>query len=76
MAYTTTSPTAGLTGKPLNVLAGVARGLSRMMSTARNASSIAREVETLNNLTDEELATLGKTRAGEVDRIFARFAYL
>ena len=76
MAHTThpTFSAAAMAETTFDFLAGFGRAVLRAMSTAQNASSIAREVETLNGLSDEALSAQGKTRAGEVDRIFMRYA--
>lgn len=49
----------------------VTSAVSRFLTTAMNANSIANDVHKLNALTDTELEALGTTRSAEIDRIFS-----
>ena len=65
-----------LPGKLFAMLAGFGRGVSRALTIAQNASSIAQQVDRLNATTDAQLAAKGKTRADEVNRIFAKYNHI
>jgi hypothetical protein len=67
---------ANLAQRLLQAATTVARGFGSMMLTAQNRSKIAQEVEALNAKSEAQLRDEGKTRSGEIDRIFAAYAHL
>jgi len=69
MAITTNDIPArpGLFAAAARVLAGIGAGLAFLADLGPKRV----ELEALGRMTDAELAAMGKTRAGELDRIFS-----
>ncbi|MBI1415819.1 MAG: hypothetical protein GC146_01220 [Limimaricola sp.] len=64
-------------GFSLRALAArVAAGVSRAVVRMTEAGPHAAEIKRLNALSDAQLAAMGKTRAGEVRRIFGAHYYI
>lgn len=74
MAFTVSNATA-----PLNILGAIARPFSAVMNfliQIAEANPRMKEVQKLNETTDEQLAARGTTRVDEVNRIFNGRFYL
>lgn len=78
MAHITanTPKLASLVQQLLQGVTLLAQGFGNILLTAQNRSEIAQEVEGLNAKSEAQLAQEGKTRAGEIDRIFSAYAHL
>ncbi|MEM6408210.1 MAG: hypothetical protein AAF700_07300 [Pseudomonadota bacterium] len=59
----------------LRALSNVSRGVTNFLTIATNSGKIAEDVRKLNTLSEDELAKLGTSRAGEIERIFNLHAY-
>ncbi|WP_146065175.1 DUF1127 domain-containing protein [Albidovulum inexpectatum] len=60
----------------LQLLAAPFAALGRILIRIAESSRAMREIERLNQMSDEELAARGLTRDGEIRRIFAGQLYL
>lgn len=67
---------ASLAQRLLHGVTTLVHGFGSMLLTAQNRSKIAQEIEALNAKSEAQLAEEGKTRSGEIDRIFIAYAHL